>query len=72
MLLRGVGPAGETGIEPRGPVALKEAAEVPVAAHRHDRQPLCIEIVTQPLGEHLNGSSVARPFYEYDSSEECA
>jgi len=69
VLLWSVVEAGETDVEPRGPVLLEEAAEVAVAAHRHGRHPFCVEIAAESLGEHANSDSVARPFDEQDRTE---
>ena len=65
-LFRGVVEASETHTEPRGPVSLEEAAEVPVAAHRHHRHAFRIEVVAPPPGECPHSCSVARSFYEHD------
>src|SRR5436190_9254796 len=42
-LLRGVVETGETDTEPRRTVPLKEAAQVPIATHRHHRHAFRIE-----------------------------
>jgi hypothetical protein len=65
-LFGGVVEACETETQPRGPVALEEAAEVPVAAYRRDRHALRIEVVALSPCEGLDGCAVALSFHEHD------
>ena len=46
----------------------EQAWEVPVAAHRHDGDALCLEVATTATRERLDGAAVARALDEHYSA----
>ena len=55
--------------EPEVAVLLEQARQVPVAAHRHDRDALRLEVAATAARERLDGEAVARALDERHCTE---